>query len=396
MLGWELPPNNSGGLGVACLQLSKALAGAGADIEFVLPYPHEAKYDFMRVTSAYKAGVKNIVSIGVYETYRYFMKDGTFIDVNVNDQQALYANLVATLVESVEFDVIHAHDWLTFRAALLAREKTGCPLILHVHSIERDRAGGSEGNPLIREIEATSMLLADHVLAVSRRTKDLIVSDYNIPADKIEVIHNSIEVEDVHLLSEANAYKYLVDMKSHGWKVVTNGGRLTIQKGIPHLLRAAAEVIKREPKTFFLIVGDGEQRDELIELVSNLGIAKNVIFTGFQRGKNWRDSFAVADLFVMPSVSEPFGLTPLEATAYGTPSLVSKQSGVAEVFNNCLKVDYWDEHEMANKIVSVLRNPALADELRRNSWTEFQSLNWDSAAGKIMDRYNYFKNKVPA
>ncbi len=396
MLGWELPPNNSGGLGVACLQLSKALASAGADIEFILPYSHEPKYDFMRVTSTHNSAVKSVDMIGNYDSYRYYLDNGEFIDISAHDQQAAYAHLVGRIVESREFDIIHAHDWLTFRAALLCREKTGKPLILHVHSIERDRAGGKDGNPLVREIEATAMLLADHVIAVSQRTKDSIVADYHIPADKIEVVHNSIDKSSFESIEDANAYKYLADMKMNGWKVVTNIGRITIQKGLSHLIEAAAEVVKREPKTYFLLVGDGEQRDELLELAAEKGISKNVIFTGFQRGKNWRDAYAISDLFVMPSVSEPFGLTPFEATAYGSPSLVSKQSGVAEVFTNCLKVDFWDINEMANKIVSVIQNPALGQELHTNAWQEYQRLSWDGAATKIMDRYQAVTDKVLA
>ena len=396
MLGWELPPNNSGGLGVACLQLSKALANAGADIEFVLPHYHEPKYDFMRVTSALKHGVRAVVTAKAYDSYRYLLDDGNFFEVNIHDQQAAYAQMVGRLAESIEFDVIHAHDWLTFRAALLARERKNKPLILHVHSVERDRAGGELGNPFVREIEATSMLLADHVIAVSERTRQMIIEDYHIPPDKIEVVHNSIDAADMEPLDEHNAYNYLFDLKQDGWKVVANVGRLTIQKGLPHLISAASSVVEHCPKTIFLFVGDGDQRDELLELAAENGIAKNTLFVGFQRGKAWRDAFAVADLFVMPSVSEPFGLTPFEAAGYGTSSLISKQSGIAEVFKNCLKVDFWDEHQMANKIVGVLKNQALQDVLTENAWQEYQELSWSHAADAIMERYQQFHQKVHA
>ena len=396
MLGWELPPNNSGGLGVACLQLSEALAKAGADIDFILPFHHEPRYNFMRVTSALKQGVRSITATNVYDSYRYMLDDGSFFDVNVHDQQAAYAQLVGRLVDTMEFDVIHAHDWLTFRAALLAREKKNVPVILHVHSIERDRAGGNPGNPWVREIEATSMLLADHVIAVSERTKRMIVEDYHIPADKIDVVHNSIDISSLEPTDEQNAYRYLQDMKNDGWKVVANVGRLTIQKGLPHLIEAASEVIKMYPKAMFLLVGDGEQRDEILELAAERRIARHVIFTGFQRGKRWRDAYAIANLFVMPSVSEPFGLTPFEAAAYNTPSLISKQSGVAEVFNNCLKVDFWDINEMANQIVAVLRSDSLQAELTDRAAQEFRQLGWSNAADRIMDSYRHFTEKVSA
>ncbi len=396
MLGWELPPHNSGGLGVACLQLSKALARAGADIDFILPYRHEARYDFMRVTSMFKEGPQPLSMVSIYDSYRHRYDDGNYIDIEANGQQESYARLVGQLARSLEFDIIHAHDWLTFRAALLAREIKSVPVVLHVHSIERDRAGGNPGNPWVREIEATSMLLADHVFAVSERTKQMIVEDYHIPADKIEVVYNSLDISGLEPLDEANAYHYLQDLKSEGWKVISNVGRLTIQKGIPHLIEAASQVVKHYPKSIFLLVGDGEQRDEILELAAQKKIARHVIFTGFQRGKRWRDAYAISDLFVMPSVSEPFGLTPFEAIAYGAPSLVSKQSGVSEIFRNSLKVDFWDINEMVNKIVAVLRSPALQADLTGNAREEYQQLGWERSAGRIMECYHHFAEKAAA
>lgn len=396
MLGWELPPNNSGGLGVACLQLSKALAEAGADIEFVLPYYHSETYPFMKITSAIKQGYSLTNLYETYESYRYYTTNGEYFDVKTKDQQTAFAHKVGALVESIEFDVIHAHDWLTFRAALLARERSNKPLILHVHSIERDRAGGNSGNPLVREIEATSMLLADHIIAVSERTKAAIIDDYNIPADKIEVVYNSLDQSMLEPLDESNAYHYLSELKKDGWKVVSNVGRITIQKGLPHLISAAADVIAQHPKTMFLFVGDGEMRDELIEMAAERRIAKNVIFTGFQRGKKWRDAYSISDLFVMPSISEPFGLTPFEAAAYGAPVMISKQSGVAEIFSNCLKVDFWDEKEMANQILAVLNSPALASQLRINGSKEYERLSWSRSADQIMNRYQSFRERVAA
>jgi glycosyltransferase involved in cell wall biosynthesis len=394
MLGWELPPNNSGGLGVACLQLSKALAEAGADIEFVLPYYHSEQYPFMKVNSMSKHRSSYVNSaLKAYESYRY-AAGGGFLDLHTGGQEADFLRKVERLVESIEFDVIHAHDWLTFRAALLARERSSKPLILHVHSIERDRAGGHAGNPMVREIEATSMLLADHIIAVSERTKAAIVEDYHIPADKIEVVYNSLDHSLFEPLDENNSYHYLESIKEDDWKIVSNVGRLTIQKGLPHLINVAARVVAKRPKTAFLLVGDGEQRDELIEMAAAARISRNVIFAGFQRGKKWRDAYAVSDLFVMPSVSEPFGLTPFEAAAYGTPVLISKQSGAAEVFTNCLKVDYWDEDEMANQILGVLNSDGLARELRHASAEEYRKLSWSESAAKIMNRYRSFKQEV--
>jgi glycogen(starch) synthase len=390
MLGWELPPHNSGGLGTACLQLCKALSKRDLDIEFVLPYDAEHGIDFMKITAAQPQGVASVIRSGIaYDSYKYVKEDGSVEWLNIYDQQELYEKAVAQMIDDGrEFDIVHAHDWLTFRAAMRVKEKRGCPIILHVHSVESDRAGGGRGNPLVHEIEEMALHLADRVIAVSQHTKDCIVRDYGVPADKIEVVHNSIEVGSIEPLDTDNAYKYLAAMKGLGYRVVVNVGRLTIQKGLPNLLRAAKEVIYRAPKTLFLIVGSGEQYYELITLAAELGIGANVIFTDFQRGKRLRDAYSIGDVFVMPSVSEPFGLTPLEAIGYGTPAIVSKQSGVSEVLANCLKVDFWDVTEMANQITAVVQNDPLRDNLLENSQREYRRMSWEKASDKIMSLYN--------
>jgi glycogen(starch) synthase len=388
MLGWELPPHNSGGLGIACYQLCKALSKKDLDIEFILPYQADHDIDFMKVTAAYPQGVAEVLRSGIaYDSHKYILEDGREEWLTIHDQQQLYEHAVAKLVESREFDIVHAHDWLTFRAALRVKELKQCPIILHVHSVESDRAGTNHGNPLAREIEEVSLHLADRIIAVSKHTKQRIIEDYGVPAAKIEVVHNTIEANDVEPLDPDNAYQYLSLMKRFGYRVVVNVGRLTIQKGLPSLLRAAKEVILRAPKTLFLIVGSGEQYYELVDLAAELGIGANVLFTDFQRGKNWRDAFAIGDLFVLPSVSEPFGLTPLEAIGYGTPALVSKQSGVSEVLNNCLKVDFWDINEMANNIAAVVQSDALRDELWHNAYREYEKMSWNDARDIVMSLY---------
>ncbi len=389
MLGWELPPHNSGGLGIACYQLCKALSNDGLDIEFVLPYTGEHGIDFMNVTAAHPQGVASVLSSGIaYDSYKYVMEDGSEQWLNIHDQQQLYEHAVARLADKREFDIVHAHDWLTFRAALRVKQMKNCPIVLHVHSVESDRAGSQHGNPAVREIEAIALHMADQVIAVSEHTKRAIMNDYGVPADKIEVVHNSIDTAGVEPLDDQNAYHYLTAMRGLGYRVVVNVGRLTIQKGLPNLLRAAKIVVEKNPKTLFLIVGSGEQYYELIELAAKLGIGENVLFTDFQRGKNWRDAFAIGDLFVMPSVSEPFGLTPLEAIGYGTPALLSKQSGVSEIINNCLKVDYWDVDEMANQITAVVQNDSLGYELWRNAYSEYEKLSWSDASQKIKGIYD--------
>lgn len=388
MLGWELPPYNSGGLGIACYELCKSLSRRDIDIEFVLPYQAEHQIDFMQITAAHPQGVTDVFRAGIaYDSYKYVTEDGQEHWLDIYGQQTLYEQAVARLAETKEFDILHAHDWLTFRAALRVRAIRHCPIILHVHSVESDRAGNGPGNPLAREIEATALQLADQVIAVSEHTKRAIIRDYDVPGDKVAVVHNSIDTASLAPLDDTNAYRYLTLMKQLGYRVVVNVGRLTIQKGLPNLLYAARAVIDRAPKALFLIVGSGEQYYELIELAAGLGIGANVLFADFQRGKTWRDAFAIGDLFVLPSVSEPFGLTPLEAISYGTPVLVSRQSGISEVLHNCLKVDFWDTNEMANKITGVMLSDDLRDELWRSSYREVERLSWEDAGDKVMNVY---------
>ncbi|MGH7142418.1 MAG: glycosyltransferase family 4 protein [Candidatus Saccharimonadales bacterium] len=393
MLGWELPPHNSGGLGVASFNLCKALSRLSVDIEFVLPYHADHDINFMKILAATPQDVKAVIKSGIaYDSYKYLMVDGTEEFHNIFDQQFMYETAIGLLINSGPYDLIHAHDWLTFRAGLIAKEKLGCPLILHVHSLESDRAGGSYGNPMVHEIEELAFHEADRIIAVSNLTRQAIVRDYGIGIEKIDVIHNSIDLSDTvdAEYDLTNTYQYLAALRAQGYRIVTNVGRLTLQKGLTNLLKAAKVVIEHAPKTMFLIVGNGEQYYELLTIAADLGIAKNVIFTDFQRGKPWRDAFSIADLFVMPSVSEPFGLVPLEAIGYGTPTLITKQSGVGEVLMNTLRVDFWDIDEMANQIIAVVQNDPLRDELLKNASGELGGLSWDNAASKLMSVYQNY------
>lgn len=388
MLGWELPPHNSGGLGVACYQLCEALAKTEVDLEFILPYQAEHNIKFMNVKAARPAGVLEILKSGIaYDSYKYIYHDGHEEYQDIYSQVKLYERAASDMAQTMSFDIVHAHDWLTFRAALRIKATRHCPIVLHVHSVESDRAGGHRGNPLVHEIEETSMLAADSVIAVSEHTKRMIIKDYGIPADKIEVVHNSIDPSHLDPLDDNNAYRYLMQLKSSGYKVVSSVGRLTVQKGLVNLLYAAKAVVDKMPKTVFLIVGSGEQYNELISLSAELGIGTNVVFAGFQRGKEWRDSFSISDLFVMPSVSEPFGLTPLEAGFYGIPSLISKQTGVSEVLKSCLKVDFWDINEMANKIVGYLDGDGLRTVLSQQLDSELSDIGWEGPASKVKRLY---------
>ncbi len=392
MLGWELPPHHTGGMGVACFQLCRSLAEQGADIEYILPFEAQFPYDFMKITAANPGKPESVLtSGGVYDTMRY-NPQGTNVSSefpSLHEQVRRYESGVTELVKLGEFDIIHAHDWLTFRAALAAKLITGKPLIVHIHATEYDRSAGGTGNPLVREIEYAGLMMADQVVAVSDAVKQTIVREYNIPPAKIQVAHNSFEIDRDAVIETESTYRYLSSMKEQGYRVVANAGRLTIQKGLYYFLKAAREVVAKEPKVLFLIAGGGEQLHELLALSAELGIAEHVIFTGYLNGtgKAWRDAFRVADIFVMPSVSEPFGIAPLEAIAYGTPSIVSKQSGVSEIMNNFLKVDFWDVGKMADMICAAVRYPALREELRTSASNEFERLSWKPSATKLMNIY---------
>ncbi|MFZ1249336.1 MAG: glycosyltransferase family 4 protein [Candidatus Saccharimonadales bacterium] len=399
MLGWELPPHHTGGMGVVCYQMCQQLAKSGAEIEFVLPYTADfSDIDFMAINPAVPEGVDEVLGSymggGTYDSqyFEYTMKDGTKRGAAMPEHQSNYSTYVSKLVQYKDYDVIHAHDWLTFRAALAAKQKTGCPLFVHIHSTEFDRAGGKPGNPLVHEIEYIGLQLADKIFAVSQATKNILIERYNVSPEKIEVVHNSMEFKyhELHEDSSDNSFKYLQKMQEAGYGVLVSAGRLTIQKGLVQLLDAFRKVVTARPKSLLLIVGPGDQYEELIERAATLGLSGNVIFTGHLNGtgKQWRDAFRVGNLFIMPSVSEPFGITPFEALAHGTPALVSKQTGSSELLQHILKVDYWDTDEMANQIVAVFDNPELEHTLAENGHRELQHQNWQKSAKTMIHHYH--------
>jgi glycosyltransferase involved in cell wall biosynthesis len=297
-----------------------------------------------------------------------------------------YETFVEDVVATSRPDVIHAHDWLTLGAGMKAKRLSGAPLIAHVHATEFDRAGGGNGNPLIHDIEQHGLLMADHIVAVSNATKKLIMERYKIPADKIEVIHNSAEVM-LDYSTDAAQYRYIERLKLEGYTVVATIGRLTLQKGLSHFLRAAATAHSRFGRFLFVIAGDGEQRDELIAQSADLGISDAVLFTGFVRGQALRDIYNLADVFVMSSVSEPFGLTALEAAQHRTALSITNQSGVREVLHGVLSYDYWDERRLADQLVALALSEPLRDELAHNAALEVFQMSWQKVAARFVDRY---------
>ena len=400
MLGWELPPHNSGGLGVACLNLTRALAKEGADIDFVVPYAADhSEISFMRVLSATHLDPLLRFGFGAYDSK--FVEDFFVPDVHIpgavsKDQvsirqlQKSYCDFVEKYLMEFKPDLVHAHDWLTFEAGVLAKKNFGIPLVAHVHATEFDRAGGNGGNPLVHEIEYEGLTLADRIFAVSEATKNIIHEKYQIPLEKIDVVYNSLDedfINSAYVLG-ADEYKYIKSLKAKGWTVVSTVGRFTIQKGLTHLLHAAAKAVRENPKLLFIFAGDGEERDELINLSAELGISRNVVFTGFIRGKKLRDVYEVSDVFVMSSISEPFGLTALEAAHHGDALILTKQSGVAEVVRSSIRYDFWDEDKLANAIVAISRSKSLLETLKSGAKNEYRKISWDDVAEKCLSLYN--------
>jgi glycosyltransferase involved in cell wall biosynthesis len=292
-----------------------------------------------------------------------------------------YAAAGREIALSQSFDIIYAHDWLSFGAGIEAKRATGRPLIVHVHATEFDRCGGPNINRDVYDLEKKGMEEANVVIAVSQFTKDLIIREYEIPENKIRVVHNGID--ESTLPSGSGALPRLRQLKATGYKLVLYLGRVTLQKGPDYFVRMAKRVCERDPKILFVLSGSGDMEARVMNLAAELHVSDKVLFTGHVAGTERHEMYAAADLFVMPSVSEPFGITALEAMKIGVPVLVSKQSGISEVARHTLKADFWDIDEMANKILSALGHPGLSRSLSENGAREADQLTWDAAALKV-------------
>lgn len=397
MFGWEFPPFNSGGLGTACYGLAKGLNSEGIDIAFVVPRAGTPQPDFLKLIPAGmgKVTIKSVVTLlKGYMTPQEYEK--TIIRVTGRTEQAIsiygqnlfeeverYALQAAEIAAEEPHDIIHAHDWLTFKAGIAAKKASGKPLVVHVHATEADRTGGHGINRHIYEIELEGMKAADAVVAVSNYTRNKIMQNYGISPEKIFVIHNSIDIEQKQAHTE-----------ERNGKIVLYLGRVTLQKGPDYFIDAAARVLEKEPDARFIVAGSGDMEKAVMEKAAALGIAGKILFTGFLREQDTTRAYEMASLYVMPSVSEPFGITPLEAAASRTPVLISRQSGVSEVFSNCLRVDFWDTEQMANKIIAVLKHRELQEALADNSYGEVSRMSWRQAAGKCIQLYNSMQKRV--
>lgn len=396
MLGWELPPHNSGGLGVACFYMAKALAKNGADIDFVVPYKNKhIEIKFMKVLNATNFSEIHKFGAGAYDSPRWTRSShnvSKFLP-DIRSIQTEYCNFIREYLANPKNkpDVIHAHDWLTMEAGMLAKELTGAPLITHIHATEFDRSGGTSGNQKIHNIEYAGICASDKVFAVSKNTRNIIIEKYQIQPEKVEVVYNAIETSTLANPQDYDerTYRYLEYLKSQGYTVVMTLTRFTVQKGLTFLMQAMAEAVSKNPKIALLLVGDGEQRNELIKMASDFQISNKIFFTGFLRGDKWRDAYGVADIFVMSSVNEPFGLTALEAAHFNNALIISKQSGVGEVLQNILRYDFWDTKKLASQIYEVSTNKELLQNLKNGIRKEYDRISWSDIAEQIMEEFIY-------
>lgn len=383
MFGWEFPPHNSGGLGTACLGLTRALSKLKTEIAFVLPFlPDNTEADFITFIPANLKTFKiNSPLIG-YMTYQEYSQIKTkkssiygptlFAEVN------RYAELASEIAKTPH-DIIHAHDWMTYLAGIKAKEISGQPLIIHVHATEFDRTGGHGINQHVYQIEKIGMKKSDHIIAVSNFTKNKIIEHYHVPKEKITVIHNAVDFN--HFKSNR---KFKINQKD---KVILFLGRITIQKGPDWFIQLAKKVLDYNPNFKFIVAGSGDMQGKMIEKAAQLNIADKVLFTGFLRGEQLDQIYQMADLYVMPSISEPFGITPLEAMRNSTPCLISKQSGVSEVIRHCLKADFWDINKMANQIIGILSYQEGYQHLKENTTKEIKNFSWNAPAQQCLALY---------
>ncbi len=401
MLGWELPPYNSGGLGVACEGLTKGLANLGVQIDFLLPFAGgEDTHPYMKVHSMVDAQTTDTETLKLYARLLAspYMSEKEYLElIKSTPGLSLYGASIFQLVElfvdyayrkskKLKFDVIHAHDWLTYLAGIKIKEATGKPLILHVHATEYDRTGDNP-NPFIRDVEARGFACADSIITVSAHTRSVVVEKYGNYFDKITVVHNGV----IPVCPAKRLPPGLGILRAQGNNIVLFVGRITIQKGPEYFLYMAKKVLEYCPKTIFLVSGSGDMEHQMMNLAAELGISSNVMFAGFLRGTELVETYSGSDVYVMPSVSEPFGITALEAAQHGAALVLSKQSGAREVIGGAFVADFWDTDEMANVIVSILKSPGLQKTMKDHAAKDAAIATWDLAAEKTLAVYNHFK-----
>ena len=425
MFGWEFPPHIAGGLGTACYGIVKGLAYNGVQTLFVMPsasgdedqsaakiinasdVPVESfdstvdefldKVKFVRigsnmipyvdpeefhemVESERRLQSENLTKC-IGTKFRFSGRYGS----NLMEEVAHYAMVGGTIAmeHKDEFDIIHAHDWLTYLAGIAAKELTGKPLVVHVHATSFDRGTEDQIDSRVYDIEKRGMMAADKVIAVSDLTRNIVINKYGIDPEKVVTVHNAVDFSGRENVTVERGVRD---------KVVTFLGRITFQKGPEYFIEAAAKVLKRTKGVRFVMAGSGDMMNRCIRHVAKLGISDRFHFTGFLRGAEVQKMFAMSDVYIMPSVSEPFGISPLEAMRSNVPAIISNQSGAAEVLKYAFKVDFWDVDAMADDIYALLKYPALADFAAREGYEEVNRLKWNIATAKLKNIYESVVN----
>lgn len=393
MFGWEFPPFKTGGLGTACYGLTKGLSRNGINISFVMPVaPEGAHANFVKIVSTEKLAAKirfkkinsiltpYVTSDSYYSTYQTLPSGKKAVyGKNLREEVQRFSIVASEIARKEKHNIIHAHDWLTYEAGINAKKISKKPLVVHIHATEFDRTGGNP-DQTISHIEYEGLQAADLVIANSNFTKNNVLQHYQINPNKIRVVHWGIDDD------YTSTKRYTSPLNQQN-KIVLFLGRITLQKGPDYFIEVAKKVIDNYPNVKFVIAGEGDMLPRIIQRTAELGISHKVVFTGFLNGNDVHKAFQTADLYVMPSVSEPFGLVALEALKNKTPIIISKQSGVSEVLHHALKVDFWDINEMTNKIVNVLRYEELRQELATNGHQEVQQFNLDEPARKCIAAY---------
>jgi len=423
MFGWEFPPHISGGLGTACYGLTKGLIDNGVEVLFVVPKlfgdedtkkfrlipagdidmsSYSTTYSLLKEKFTYMGINSLIVPYLNSEEFERYSADKEHTSTTASDsvfstrfkfsghygkdlltEVWQYALVAGEIARENTFDIIHAHDWLAFPAGIAAKEISHKPLIIHVHATEFDRSGENI-NQQVYDIELQGMLAADRVIAVSELTRQIIINRYNIPAGKVTTIHNAV----------SNVEKKIQKpQKPFPEKIVTYLGRVTFQKGPDYFVEAANKVLKKDKNIRFVMAGNGDMLHRMIKRVAELRISSHFHFTGFLKGKAVDRMYAMSDLYVMPSVSEPFGISPLEAIRSDVPVIISKQAGVSEVLKHAVKIDFWDTDAMANAIYAMTRYNGLSKMFIREGRREIENLKWDIQANKVKELYKEIVNQ---
>lgn len=430
MFTWEFPPMISGGLAMACYGMVQSLLALGIKVDLVLPtrelvyFPlrcdedadtlpavfldpiHQSEF----ITRHFKDIHERMEFIGISSTPESYHQLGSISDIYTKvlqehdysrttmEEHEIWNLMTAHLVgeedlikkvqeftiraerfaRELDYNLIHAHDWLTYPAGMIARKLSGKPLVTHIHATEFDRAGGP-GDERIHKIEHSGMMYADRVIAVSQYTAQMIVSRYRIDTGKISIVHNAFSISEDQVLSKKRIFK---------GPMVLFLGRITIQKGPDYYLDVAERVLKKHPQARFIMAGTGDMARQLLRRSASLKLKNRFLFTGFLNRKQVECILRAADIYVLPSVSEPFGISPLEAMAFGVTSIISKQSGVSEVVNHAFKIDYWDVDLMADTINDLIENPELRHKMGIKGMKEVHQIRWAEAAEKIRKVYS--------